>query len=223
MQPKSVLGIDIDSKLIHRAKQNASVYVRVPHPQPTTTTTTTSSCTSPGPSSTAGSNVSKRANKRSKQTRTEFFPQSFAMCYGLIPDAHVTGAVFPHNIRFQVANYVLRDEQLLSTDEHHKYDLIMCLSVTKWIHLNFGDAGLKRTFKRIFNQLRPGGKLILEAQNWASYKKKNKLTVSFIYIIFHKIYIQDIVHCDVPRQSRFIIIILTFFVSGSNLQELPAN
>lgn len=73
-------------------------------------------------------------------------------------------------------DYVPKDESRLNKDAE-KYDLILCLSVTKWIHLNYGDAGLRLTFKRIFRQLRPGGKLILEAQNWASYKKKKKISV----------------------------------------------
>ncbi|KAI8122133.1 putative RNA methyltransferase bin3 [Lucilia cuprina] len=92
---------------------------------------------------------------------------------------------FPHNVFFRQTNYVLKDESLLANDTQ-QYDLILCLSITKWIHLNFGDAGLKLAFKRMFNQLRPGGKLILEAQNWASYKKKKNLTEE-IYNNYHNI------------------------------------
>lgn len=89
----------------------------------------------------------------------------------------VTESLFPSNVSFRTLNYVVADETQMNSDGP-QYDLILCLSVTKWIHLNFGDQGLKMTFRRMFNQLRPGGKLILEAQNWASYKKKKKLTVS---------------------------------------------
>lgn len=83
---------------------------------------------------------------------------------------------FPDNVFFRTLNYALTDESQMVSDKQ-QYDLILCLSLTKWIHLNFGDAGLKLTFRRMFNQLRPGGKLILEAQNWASYRKRKKLTV----------------------------------------------
>lgn len=115
--PKSVTGIDIDKKLIGKAKQRLKWI--------------------------------KKQND---------------------PDHQLNSSV-----TFQSFNYVLKDEQLLSLDEE-RFDVITCLSVTKWIHLNFGDDGLKLAFKRMFKQLRPGGLLVLEAQEWKSYQKRNGLT-----------------------------------------------
>lgn len=55
----------------------------------------------------------------------------------------------------------------------------MALSITKWIHLNWGDAGIKRFFRRVYRHLRPGGLFILEPQSFETYKKRAKLTASY--------------------------------------------
>ncbi|KAM9313361.1 7SK snRNA methylphosphate capping enzyme [Gastrophryne carolinensis] len=83
--------------------------------------------------------------------------------------------VFPHNVVFLKGNYVLERDELAEV-QHPEYDAILCLSVTKWVHLNWGDAGLKRMFRRMFRHLKPGGVLVLEPQPWSSYGKRKKLT-----------------------------------------------
>jgi 7SK snRNA methylphosphate capping enzyme len=62
-----------------------------------------------------------------------------------------------------------------------EYDTIIAFSVTKWIHLNFGDQGLKRFFKRLYRALFPGGRLLLEPQPWSSYRLKRRMTVKKMF------------------------------------------
>lgn len=54
----------------------------------------------------------------------------------------------------------------------------MCLSVTKWVHLNGGDEGLKKLFAKVADALAPGGWFILEPQPWRSYKQARRKQVS---------------------------------------------
>jgi 7SK snRNA methylphosphate capping enzyme len=58
-----------------------------------------------------------------------------------------------------------------------KFDVVLLLSVTKWIHLNNGDAGILTLFAHIRSILNEEGYLIVEPQpmsNYARASKKNK-------------------------------------------------
>lgn len=96
-----------------------------------------------------------------------------------------SSGVFPDNVWFLRENYVLEaDEDIDMVRE--EYDVILALSITKWVHLNWGDAGVKRFFRRAFRQLLPGGRLILEIQAYSTYWKKSKLVGGSIQLPFYR-------------------------------------
>ncbi|XP_035265594.1 7SK snRNA methylphosphate capping enzyme [Anguilla anguilla] len=106
------------------------------------------------------------------------FPISLRICRGPIaapPLLRTIPGDFPANVSFVKGNYVLESDALLHTQQP-EYDVILCLSMTKWVHLNWGDGGVQRLFKRAFRHLQPGGIFILEPQPWASYGKRKRLT-----------------------------------------------
>lgn len=81
---------------------------------------------------------------------------------------------FPQNIAFTKKD-VMTMEQTASS----RYDTILCLSVTKWIHLSGGDDALLQLFRSFYALLKPDGILILEYQPWRSYIKRKKSNKSF--------------------------------------------
>ena len=120
-----------------------------------------------------------------------------AVKWSLLPrGAHVSPpevGKFPQNINFKAENYVPSCDTFLDTyTPDVSYDVILCLSVTKWVHLNWGDQGIKRMFKRsvvvvvyyylftcvlrIYMDLCPTGVLVLEAQGYSGYAKRAKLS-----------------------------------------------
>lgn len=179
LQPKSILGIDIDKDLIaeimkkdlmevgeaetkdiakviqkkgrrrRKKKTNATsttqsqslsswqLYTMFVESQSPASTSTTTRSTPGHPATSTASNKANTAHSTSTHK----------------PHLMKTKNDFPNNVYFRQTNYVLKDETQMSNDTQ-QYDLILCLSITKWIHLNFGDAGLKSAFKGMFNQLR---------------------------------------------------------------------
>lgn len=71
-------------------------------------------------------------------------------------------------VQFRTENFI----QKFPSELYATYDTVLCLSVTKWVHLNWGDEGLIRLFAKIWQVMRPGGILLLEPQPWKSYERK---------------------------------------------------
>ncbi|XP_067411196.1 7SK snRNA methylphosphate capping enzyme [Emydura macquarii macquarii] len=168
-KPIRVVGLDIDGALIHSARQNIRHYLSEEIQQ----------------------EVEDEAAKGSgPKRRRSCFPASLMASRGPIaaprvPQAGEDATNFPNNVIFVRGNYVLERDELLET-QRPEYDVVLCLSLTKWVHLNWGDDGLKRMFKRIYRHLRPGGLLLLEPQPWSSYGKRKNLTET-IYRNYYRI------------------------------------
>ena len=84
---------------------------------------------------------------------------------------------FPSNVRFEFGNFVPQSDEALERVQAARFDTVLALSVTKWMQLNWGDAGLKRAFRRMHRQLRPGGALVLEPQPFKNYRRRKNLSV----------------------------------------------
>jgi 7SK snRNA methylphosphate capping enzyme len=75
---------------------------------------------------------------------------------------------FPQNISFSCKDIMGFDSA------SSKYDTVLCLSVTKWIHLTEGDNGLLKLFRIMYQLTAVGGRLILEYQPWSSYLNRRR-------------------------------------------------
>lgn len=54
------------------------------------------------------------------------------------------------------------------------FDAVLLLSVTKWVHLNNGDAGMLALFAHIYSILNEAGYLIVEPQPMSNYQRASK-------------------------------------------------
>ncbi|KAH6625864.1 Bicoid-interacting protein 3-domain-containing protein [Boeremia exigua] len=71
------------------------------------------------------------------------------------------------SVHFVSADWVASADRAISGP----YDVILALSVIKWIHLEHLDEGLMSFFKKCADSLHSGGYLVIELQTWDSYAK----------------------------------------------------
>ncbi|XP_066065213.1 7SK snRNA methylphosphate capping enzyme [Chamaea fasciata] len=154
--PARVVGLDIDGRLIRSARQNIRHYLS------------------------EGLGAAPEGGEGGGGGGKRGFPAALCASRGPIaapqlPPDGPGAAEFPHNVVFVTGNYVPEREEAVGA-QRPEFDVVLLLSLTKWVQLNWGDEGLKRLFRRAFRHLRPGGLLLLEPQPWESYRKRKGLT-----------------------------------------------
>ena len=197
-RPRRVVGIDVDPHLIHVANKNLSYFSNMSNTQ--------QSCCPCSMKTLYGPLTSHPLLKMEDNVAEGTFP--FNIEFKVVRVSQYYSGWSMHNV-CNVSKYFQENYVPLSNFEAKmqkpEFDVIVAFRVTKYIQLNHGDDGLKRTFVKIFNHLKPGGKLYLQAQDWQSYKEKKKLTVSiqcnktyvciYIYIFYVYIYIFWLKRC----------------------------
>ncbi|KAJ3261956.1 hypothetical protein HK103_003799 [Boothiomyces macroporosus] len=101
--------------------------------------------------------------------RQQYFPISCVEQFGMLP-IHLQK---DFNIHFRCGDW-LHESFPSPTDT--LYDVVLALSITKWIHLNNGDGGVRYFFKKCYNYLNKGGIFILECQGLDGYRKRAGMT-----------------------------------------------
>ncbi|XP_042369677.1 7SK snRNA methylphosphate capping enzyme-like, partial [Plectropomus leopardus] len=171
--PTHILGVELDPRLVHAAKQNIRHFL-------------SHDLVVAERSSGGGEGVMKEAQRA---LRLLPLPLSFRVSRGplaappLLPPSSLSSR-FPANVFFIQGDYVSEQG---AWPGRGQYDVIMCLGVTKWVHLQSGDGGVTTLFRRAYQSLSSGGLFILEPQPWSSYthSKRASVTHTHIYIYTH--------------------------------------
>mmetsp|Transcript_12681 Transcript_12681/g.42900 ORF Transcript_12681/g.42900 Transcript_12681/m.42900 type:complete len:336 (+) Transcript_12681:95-1102(+) len=164
----AMVGVDVDETLISQANMGLE-RLRRRMPQPASAPSGAPAAAQPSETATDAKQDGHQASDESSD-----FPVSVLTSMGLLPTAPWRDASprFPHNVRFVQGDAVAVAEGW----EEGSQDTVLCLSTTKWVHLNGGDEAIVRLFTQVHRSLSPGGAFILEPQPWHSYKRKKHVS-----------------------------------------------
>ncbi|KAJ7484419.1 Bicoid-interacting protein 3-domain-containing protein [Mycena latifolia] len=152
-----VVGVDIDDALVRAAWRRRRTVWSTQGPPADEDIETTGT-----------SRKRKRANPVGE---ADYFPASCAHSLGPLPIPPSAPHLFPHNVSFRTADWV---NETIPEDESG-YDVVLGFSITKWIHLNGGDAALNTFFARVGAVLPSGGQFVVEPQAWETYRKAKRM------------------------------------------------
>lgn len=110
------------------------------------------------------------ASSSSSVAAMRYFPRILATKIGPLPLPPPHTPAFPLCMHFMAADWMqmpLKEGQ---------YDLVLALSLNKWIHLHHGDGGLLRFLARIAISLSCHGVFLWEMQPWSSYDQARSLS-----------------------------------------------
>ncbi|KAJ3269817.1 hypothetical protein HDV01_000914 [Terramyces sp. JEL0728] len=101
--------------------------------------------------------------------RNQYYPISCIEQFGMLPVQSQRGL----NIHFRCGDWV---HEAFPTEHQDLFDVVLALSITKWIHLSYGDGGVRYFFHKCYKYLNKGGIFILEWQGIDGYKKRAGMT-----------------------------------------------
>lgn len=154
--PASILGVDIDYTLINRAVENWAALEHWHDRSEEIDTILSEIATLP----------------LSYRLQVQETGELDALRHLRLQQLGPRAARFPANVSFLVGD-------VLTCELPSCLDTVLSLSTSKWIHLNWGDAGLRRLFAVAHSALRPGGHFVFEPQPWASYKKLKNQSLTY--------------------------------------------
>ncbi|XP_069031579.1 7SK snRNA methylphosphate capping enzyme-like isoform X2 [Embiotoca jacksoni] len=197
--PAHILGVELDERLVHAAKQNIRHFLSHDLVVEDRGRRGRGGSTAPPgllqeQREEGGGREEeqvKKVKREEEEVMQEFqqalsllsFPVSFRVSRGplsapgLLPpfSSSSSSSRFPNNVTFIQGNYMSHQEVWPGRGQ---YDVIMCLGVTKWVQLQSGDGGVVRLFRRAYQSLSPGGLFILEPQPWSRYSRSKRASES---------------------------------------------
>lgn len=184
LAPRLVVGIDVDAGLVAVAKRKCEGAVRgVARARAAAAAAAVAATAQAAVTSTAAATAAAPATVPAAATPSEDFsgPATCVPHGAAATEANANapgecagapaGAPPPFPpVTFHVADFSTVAPAGLPPPPPGGYDVVLMLSVSKWIHLAAGDAGLQAAFRAAAAALSPTGVLVLEPQGLNSYK-----------------------------------------------------